>query len=138
MPRVVHLTQQEATTLAKRRRTANALFAVALLLCGVLLIDPPTQTSVYPGCPIHEYFGILCPGCGATRAFAALLRGRFGEAMRFNALFVSLLPTALVGALATYHRALKPGEFHWPQPPASAIYAAVVTTAIFTVVRNLA
>jgi hypothetical protein len=137
MSRVIHQPQQEESALARRRCIASALFAAALLLCGILLIHPPTQASLYPACPIHEYLGILCPGCGATRALAALLRGRFAEAMHFNALLVILLPIALVGALETYRRALKPERFRWPQPPAPAIYAAVAATAIFTLVRNL-
>jgi hypothetical protein len=123
--------------LSRRRRIAHALLAAALLGCAVLLLCPPTRTNFYPACPIHLYLGLLCPGCGATRALAALLRGRVMEAMRLNALFVLLLPIALAGAIESYRRALRPERFRWPQPPAAALYATLAVAAIFTVARNL-
>lgn len=108
-----------------------------LLLCAALLLYPPARTSLYPACPIRQYLGINCPGCGATRALAALLHGRFMEAMRLNALFVLLLPVALAGAIESYRRAIRPGSFRWPQPPAAALYATLATTVLYTVARNL-
>jgi hypothetical protein len=123
--------------LFRRRLTANALAAFALLLCAVLLAYPPAQSSLYPACPIHHLFGIDCPGCGATRALAALLHGRLAEALRLNALFVLLLPFALAGAIETYRRATRPGKFSWPNPPAFAVYATLAATVVFTFSRNL-
>lgn len=113
------------------------LFAGALLLCAALLIYPPTRFSFYPACPIHQILGIDCPGCGATRALAALLRGHLIEALRLNALFVLLLPVALAGAVESYRRAIRPGVFRWPQPPAQALYATLAAVAIFTIARNV-
>jgi hypothetical protein len=121
----------------QRKRLAHLLLAAAGLLCVALLVDPPAQARFYPVCPIHQFFGINCPGCGATRALAALLRGHIAEALRFNALFVLLLPAALALALETYRRAIRPGRFHWPQPPAPALYATLATAAIFTIARNI-
>jgi hypothetical protein len=126
-----------ATQLSRRRRIAHALLAAALLLGAALLLYPPTRFSFYPACPIHQYLGLLCPGCGATRSLAALLRGRVMEAIHLNALFVLLLPIALFGAIESYRRALRPEKFRWPQPPAAALYATLAAAAIFTVARNL-
>ena len=120
-----------------RRGIANALLAVALVLCAMLLIDPPTRFSFYPVCPIHQLFGIDCPGCGATRALAALLHGHLREALHLNALFVLLLPGALTIAIETYRRAIRRGAFHWPQPPAPALYATLAATILFTIARNI-
>jgi hypothetical protein len=108
-----------------------------MLLCAVLLRFPSTQAGFYPACPIHEYLGLLCPGCGATRALAALLHGRLMEALQFNALFVLLLPFALAGAIESYRRALVQRSFCWPQPPAAAVYGMLAAAAGFAVVRNL-
>jgi hypothetical protein len=108
-----------------------------VLVCAVLLVYPPGRTNFYPACPIYEYLGIDCPGCGATRALAALLHARLIEALRLNALFVLLLPVAVAGAAECYRRAMRPGVFRWPQPPAYAVYATLVAAAIFTVTRNL-
>lgn len=121
----------------RRRILALFLLAAALLLCAALLVYPPTRFSFYPACPIHQFLGIDCPGCGATRALAALLRGHLAEAFRLNALFVLLLPAALAGSVESFRRAIRPGVFHWPQPPAPAVYATLAIAAIFTIARNV-
>jgi hypothetical protein len=113
------------------------LLAGAALMCAALVRWPPGQGSFYPACPIHQLLGVDCPGCGATRALAALLHGRLMDAMHLNALFVLLLPFALALAAESYRRAMRPGRFRWPQPPAPALYATLAATAIFTLARNL-
>jgi len=60
----------------------------------MLLLFPPERYGFYPRCPFFEATGLLCPGCGGTRALAALLRGDIVGAWRLNALLVSLLPFA--------------------------------------------
>jgi len=121
----------------RRRWLAHGLLAGVLALCAMLVLYPPARVGFYPACPIREYLHIDCPGCGATRALAALLRGHLMDALRLNALFVVLLPFVLAGAIETYRRALRPGVFRWPQIPATAMYATVAATIIFTVARNL-
>lgn len=121
--------------LHRRRLIARTLLASALLACGLLYCDP--QSSLLPPCPIHQAFGILCPGCGATRALAALLRGHLREALRLNALFVLLLPAALGWTAMVYHRATRPGRFDWPRLPAPTLYATLIATVFFTLARNL-
>ncbi len=123
--------------LLKRRYVANALAMSALLLLAVLFVYPPTSARFYPTCPIREFLGIDCPGCGATRALAALLHGHLAEALRLNALFVLLLPVALAPAATTYRQAIRPGAFRWPSLPAPAIYATLAAAAIFTIARNI-
>jgi hypothetical protein len=125
-----------AVELGQRRWMANALLVAAVLLCGALYVWPPTRSSFYPVCPIHEYLGINCPGCGAMRALAALLHGRLGEALRLNALFVLLLPLGLAGGAESYRRAIRAGEFRWPQPPAWMVYAALGASMAFAVLRS--
>lgn len=124
-------------TLLRRRYLAHGLLATAIALCCTLLAYPPDRAVFYPQCPIHQYFGVLCPGCGATRAVTALLHGQLINALRLNAFFVFLLPALLGCALESYRRALKPGAFRWPQPPAPALYVTLAAAAIFTVARNL-
>ncbi|HEV2619118.1 MAG TPA: DUF2752 domain-containing protein [Acidobacteriaceae bacterium] len=123
--------------LLRRRCIAHASATAAVLGCAALLIFPPAITNFYPACPIHQLFGIECPGCGATRALAALLRGHLREALGFNGLVVLLLPAALGFAIHVYRRALQPGNFHWPHLPARAIYTTLAAAAAFTAARNL-
>ena len=111
-----------------------AIIALATIL---LLRFPPAQYSFYPRCPIHELLHLQCPGCGATRAVAALLHGHFTEAMNFNALVTLLLPFAAVYGILCYCRLLQRKPLRWPQPPPAVIYAALVVATVFTVIRNL-
>jgi hypothetical protein len=125
-----------------RSRTADTLRAAAppaivALATMILLRFPPAQHSFYPRCPIHELLHLQCPGCGATRAIAALLHGHVTEAMNLNALVTLLLPFAAAYGIFCYCRLLQRKDLRWPQPRPTVIYAALAVAAVFTVVRNL-
>lgn len=49
----------------------------------------PAGQFFYPRCWLHETTGLLCPGCGTTRALHALLHGDLVAAVRLNALAVA-------------------------------------------------
>jgi len=116
---------------------AAAPLALVVTSAGVLLRFPPAQKSFYPECPIYESLHLQCPGCGATRALAALLHGNFNEAMHLNGLTTVLLPIAVIGGVRWYCRFVRREVDHWPQMPRVAIYAALAAAVMFSVVRNL-
>jgi hypothetical protein len=125
-----------------RSRTADNLRvavppAILALAATLLLRLPPAQHSFYPRCPIYELFHLQCPGCGATRAIAAVLHGHFIEAMSFNALITLLLPFAAAYGILCYYRLLQRKVLRWPPPPPAVLYAALTAAAVFTVIRNL-
>jgi hypothetical protein len=125
-----------------RSRTADTVRAAALpaliaLAAILLLCFPPAQYSFYPRCPIYELFHLQCPGCGATRAIAAILHGHFIEAMSLNALITLLLPFAAAYGILCYYRLLQRKVLRWPQPPPAVLYAALAAAAVFTLIRNL-
>jgi len=97
----------------------------------------PTTAGFFPVCPLFSLTGILCPGCGLTRGFHALLHGDVLTAMHFNALipvfafvfgflFVSLVLIVVRG------RGLS-----WRFFPPSAMYGFLILAAAFFVLRNL-
>ena len=47
--------------------------------------------SMVFSCPIKTYFHVLCPGCGMTRALAALFRLRFFQSVLFNPAAILLI-----------------------------------------------
>ncbi len=101
----------------------------------------PSRHAVYPQCLLYNTTGIYCAGCGATRAFYALLHGRVLEAMRDNVLFVAVLPVMLylVGSrLLTAWRENKWAEIQMSQRTffraGGALFFALV---LFMVLRNL-
>ena len=125
-----------------RSRIANAIRLATPpaglgLAVFALLRFPPTRYSFYPQCPIHQFLHLECPGCGATRATAALLHGRLAEAMHLNALVTLLLPFAAAYGILCYRRFLKRRPLRWPQQKAAILYAALAVAAAFTLIRNL-
>ena len=120
-----------------QRWLANlAALAVAAAAC-VLRRYPPASSRFYPRCPVFFWLHLYCPGCGGTRALAALLHGRLNEAMHWNAMVVLFLPFAAVFVALTYWRAMRAATFLWPAIPDSLLKLSLVLIAIFTVARNL-
>jgi Protein of unknown function (DUF2752) len=125
-----------------RGRIANTLraaapLAVIVTAVSILLRFPPAKSSFYPRCPIYQYLHLQCPGCGATRALAALLCGHFNEAMHSNALVTPLLPIAAIYGALCYLHFLRHEIIRWPQIPQATIYCALGIATAFMVFRNL-
>ncbi len=121
-----------------RRRRAHLALAATLTLALLLRRFPPAQSPFYPPCPIHQLTGLLCPGCGATRALAFLLHGDLPHAWHSNPLILLLLPVLLAYALPAYYRAATGRPIRWPHPPPALLYPAFAVVAVFTLLRNLA
>jgi hypothetical protein len=127
---------------AARHRIANTLRAAAppaviLFAAAVLLRFPPSHYSFYPQCPVYEYLHLQCPGCGVTRALAALLRGHLADAIHFNPLVTLLTPFAVAYGILCYHRFLQRKPFPRVDVPPAAIYGALTVAAVFAAIRNL-
>ncbi len=126
------------TCLTHRRRQAHLTLAAAVsglaAVSVVLYRFPPESYGFYPPCPFHALTGLLCPGCGATRALAALLHGNLKEAMHWNGLFVVLVPILLVYLAIESVRAVsgRP-QIQVPKP---AIVSMLATAISFAVLRN--
>ena len=103
----------------------------ALAIAAILYLFPPGRYAFYPACPIHQYTGLLCPGCGATRALAALLHGHLAQAIHFNIFAVLLLPVAAV------YFALAAARSRFPPIPASIVYPLLALALVFGIARNV-
>lgn len=113
-------------------------FAGVALLALTLFHFPPDQFHFYPPCPIQSLLHLQCPGCGTTRALAALLHGHFREALRLNALTISTLPAVALYLLGWFGRSLRSGR-SLPAPAISRpmLGASFLAIGVFTVIRNL-
>lgn len=80
-------------------RRALAFAGVAVL---AILVAPVIGKlgPFLPECNFHNWTGVACPSCGATRAAEALARGRFVTALRWNPLVASVAAASLAAALA--------------------------------------
>ncbi|HXF10332.1 MAG TPA: DUF2752 domain-containing protein [Desulfuromonadaceae bacterium] len=112
---------------------------VAITIVGgaaVIFFFNPSTSRFYPICRFHQWTGLNCPGCGATRAFYALLHGYFRAAFRDNAFFIVVMAGM----------ALRSGWFLWRkwshQPtglffPPKWLLPLLVAGLVFAVLRNL-
>jgi hypothetical protein len=116
---------------------ANVVVLATATAGYVLHRFPPATSGFYPRCPIFTWLHLYCPGCGGTRALAALLHGRLFDAMHWNAMVVLLLPFATIYFANTYVRAIRNAEFRWPNVSNSLLAFILSWVGIFTVLRNL-
>ena len=118
------------------RLKANLMAVAALAGALTLYLFPPEETGFYPQCPFFRLTHLYCPGCGATRALAALLHGRVVEALHYNALLVLLLPFLLGYFAVVYWNAVKQNQWVGPQIRTSTLIWLLVIAAGFTILRN--
>jgi hypothetical protein len=93
---------------------------------AVLRIWDPAVNGFYPSCPLRSTTGILCPGCGSTRAMSRLVHGDVPAAFDMNPLLVISIPF-LIGMLC-YPRITR-----WRYLP----WVVLVILIAYAVLRNL-
>jgi hypothetical protein len=131
-----HISMQPPSRLATVALLAAPPAAI-ILTAALLFYFPPALYHFYPQCPIHQYLHLDCPGCGATRALAALLHGHLLQAFRLNALTTLLLPIATLYATRSYLHLLRRQPIPLPQPSPRTLQLACAITLAFTILRNL-
>ncbi|MEX2324111.1 MAG: DUF2752 domain-containing protein [Nitriliruptoraceae bacterium] len=115
-----------------------AVAGVALVGCATLaLVDQQRYAGLSPGCPFRLVTGWDCPGCGATRAVAALTQGQVLHAVDHNALLVVLLPLLAWAWVGWLRVSLGQRETGAVLPP-SAAFGLAGLLVVFSVVRNIA
>jgi hypothetical protein len=120
----------------KTKAKFHVVAGASLAGAAMLFEFPPERYHFYPQCPIFRYLHVYCPGCGATRALAALVHARITDALHYNALVVLLVPVLLAYFVVAYWKALRDEVFLWPRVPTVALTALLVTSAAFGVLRN--
>jgi len=114
----------------------RVVMGASLAAAAILYWFPPERYDFYPQCPIFRYLHVYCPGCGATRALAALLHARVAEALHYNALVVLLVPVLLAYFAVAYWKARRDEVFTWPRVPVLGLTTLLMMSAAFGVLRN--
>jgi hypothetical protein len=116
-----------------------AVGSIGLVVTGavmIYLINPVTSRLI-PPCPFLWATNCYCPGCGAARAFHALVRGDLGTAFSYNPLLILALP-----ALGYVYFSFLSGTFvgrKMPMPTGLRAWTWVipVVIVIYWIARNL-
>jgi hypothetical protein len=85
------------------RRRKHAAWGAGAVVAGLGLASAAATLVARHGpvvCPFRRLTGLPCPGCGATRATAAFLRGDLWSAVGFNVVWTAALVAFVVLALA--------------------------------------
>lgn len=100
--------------------------ALGVMTFAALIASTPVRAgSILPPCPFHALTDLYCPGCGTTRAFAALFHGDFFAALAWNPLLLLIVPAMLA--------------FQWSDLPVRRWlgWSLLVTIVAFGIARNL-
>jgi len=114
----------------------TVLGAAILGVMVILFFFNPSTSNFYPVCQFHLLTGWNCPGCGATRAFYALLHGNLAVAFRDNALFVLSLSILLIWFARLGIKKIRGEEIHFDLPP-KILWTFLVVAIVFSILRNL-
>ncbi|HVP14670.1 MAG TPA: DUF2752 domain-containing protein [Terriglobales bacterium] len=122
--------------LGRRAVIATAGLGAVAALAIIARVLGPGALRHLPACPLHEWTGLYCPGCGTTRAIYHLLRGECVAACSANLLAVVAIA---LGAIAWVARPwLAPRLARWSaRSRGIALIAAALIVIAFGVLRNL-
>lgn len=106
-------------------KPAAAICAVVLAWLAVASATDASSPWL-PECPLHKWTGLLCFGCGGTRAALALLHGDWATSLRCNALLVPaaawLLALCLIRRVQVFN---------------ATLYGGLAVLAAFMLLRNI-
>ena len=111
------------------------LAGIALYLV-ILVYNHPSEYGLIPPCQFHQWTGLFCPGCGATRAVHYLLRGDWRMSLHYNPLVLLSLPLILFFSVRSFYEMLHQRSFYFPQQAKLYLGLAIVMILFFAL-RNI-
>jgi hypothetical protein len=127
----------DADAPVEARGLTEPLMVAGAALAGAAFVGlvVPRVPGLLPTCPSLTLFGVLCPLCGGTRASTALVSGRLGDAVGFNALVPVLAVLVGWSWVAWVGRAT--GRLRLGSVPRWIWVSLTVAAAVYGVLRNL-
>ncbi len=114
--------------------------SVGLLLVAAWVIYRPSALELFfPKCIFFQITGLLCPGCGGTRALHSLTEGHLLEALHHNPFTTILLPVMIYLAVRTIYRVGlgKPATNRATLLPAWLVVSVAAFLVLFMILRNI-
>lgn len=109
-------------------RVACLALGSTVFICGFVGLLALLLSCDVP-CLFYDNFGVLCPGCGTTRAVRAFFSGRIYESFQCNP---ALLFAGILLVVSVQKQCLV-GSVFWNR----AKYVVACTALFYTVIRNL-
>lgn len=113
------------------------LMGVIAVSAVVLFLFNPQVSSFYPSCPLNEYTGLYCPGCGTQRAAHEILHGNIAQAFNLNALFTLSVPFAIYYAFIELFNRLAKTNVKNIELSTRSIVVLLIIAGLFMILRNL-
>ncbi len=122
----------------KRKRIRKVLQgAVGLIVFGGSYLIFFLTFGVGIPCIFYKLTGLQCPGCGMTRAAAALWKGNIAEAMDDNALCLTVLPALCLYLIYRVVRYINGGDDGFSVWEYILLILLLAVTAGYGVIRNV-
>lgn len=125
---------------SRLKEDAILLYGGVLIAATALIalrIFDPTQTHLFPSCPLYKLTGFYCPGCGSTRALHFLLHGDVYSAFAMNPLAILVLPFLLYGGASYLSLQLRGQSLPRVFIPGRWIWALGILIVLYGVARNI-
>ena len=122
----------------RKKRLVRCLCFAALagaVCCALLFLD--LHVFHLQLCPFRRITGHSCPGCGNTRAAAALAHGRFAESLRYNYLYPLEYAYLIYVTVSAGVRYVLHGKFSYQPRFPAADYALLGLMLAWWIVRNV-
>lgn len=117
---------------------AGLFLVVAVLFYYVFTHNPANKENIYVSCTFKTITGWDCPGCGGQRALYNLLHFEFLKSLKYNALFLILIPYL---CLLIFYEIR---NYFWKTPIPRNFFTSnkmlwlfLITLLLFGILRNL-
>ena len=104
-------------------------------VAGFLYYIFGTHLGGFIECPINKYFGLDCPGCGATRMAVSMIELHFYQAFRYNPLLFVLLRAIVV--MVSFMLDIVSFEGIYERVYQRTVIAIGIVTVIYFIMRNI-
>ncbi len=118
----------------EKMRVPLVVAAVIFGLSVFFIFDP--AYNIFPRCPFYMLTGWKCPGCGSQRALYQLLHLNLGEAFRYNAFFLLVIPVLVFLLVSEFYGDRCPKLHAFARKPAVA-WTLLAAVALWTILRNV-
>ncbi len=124
-------------TKEQKKRIARLLVGYSLVVVGVAIIYFLSTKGFRLFCIFNEITGLLCPGCGNTRAALSILRLDFASAFSYNPLcfleFFFIGWTIIISSI----NYIKGNGFNYKSPCKIFDLIIMIIVLVWGIVRNI-